>query len=236
MIGTILFDLDGTLLQVQMRHFVPRYLQGLSRHFDDLCSREDFCAQVLDVFRTVLRRTDGLESNESFFLDELEKRLSLPRELFARRLDAFSRDGIEDLSALVRPVPLARRALQQALDMGLQVVIATNPVFPRCLIDARLRWAGLEGLGFTYVSSYENSRCCKPNALYYQDILDALCVEPGSCLMVGNDSQHDLSASELGMNTFLLDTWLIRRSGPEYRWTWRGGFREFIALMPNLRN
>jgi phosphoglycolate phosphatase-like HAD superfamily hydrolase len=31
----VLFDLDGTLLQVEMREFIPAYIEGLAKHFPD---------------------------------------------------------------------------------------------------------------------------------------------------------------------------------------------------------
>ena len=42
------------------------------------------------------------------------------------------------------------------------------------------------------------------------------------CLMVGNDSRHDLAARDVGIPTFLVDTWLIDRCQGDFTADLRG--------------
>jgi len=51
--------------------------------------------------------------------------------------------------------------------------------------------------------------------------------------MVGNDTEHDLSASHLGMTTFLVDTWLIDRR-PEFVPDFRGSHLDLFRFLGRL--
>lgn len=57
---------------------------------------------------------------------------------------------------------------------------------------------------FEFYTTYENSRYCKPNPAYFQEILTHANVHPEECLMVGNDTAEDLAAATLGIQAFLL--------------------------------
>ncbi len=59
--------------------------------------------------------------------------------------------------------PEAREVVQKLFDLGLRVVIATNPIFPKDIMYERLRWAEVEDLPFDLVTSYEDSHYAKPN-------------------------------------------------------------------------
>ena len=65
-----------------------------------------------------------------------------------------------------------------------------------------MQWAGIDNFSWDLVTTYENSRACKPNPLYFRQIIEEIKVSPEECLMVGNDVQEDLVASTLGMKTF----------------------------------
>ena len=108
-------------------------------------------------------------------------------------------------------------------------MLATNPLFPAVATQSRVRWAGLEPEDFAWITTYENSRYCKPNPDYYREILDKLNLKPGECLMVGNDVQEDGAAAKLGMPVFLLTDCLIQRGGnADPSWP-QGSFPELLA-------
>jgi FMN phosphatase YigB (HAD superfamily) len=81
-------------------------------------------------------------------------------------------------------------------------VLATNPIFPEAAIRERMRWAGVDGHAFAYVTTYETSTACKPHLQYFREIAQTLDVDPQRCLFVGDDASLDLPARHTGMNTF----------------------------------
>jgi FMN phosphatase YigB (HAD superfamily) len=116
----------------------------------------------------------------------------------------------------------------------LNVVIATNPVFPMRVVESRLARAGLAGFDFQLITSSENCRRCKPNPDYFNDILTQLKLPAEACLMVGNDSEHDLAARKVGIPTFLVDTWLIDRCDGDFTTDLRGDHSALLDFIMTI--
>lgn len=76
-----------------------------------------------------------------------------------------------------------------------KVILATNLIFPPNGVATRLSWLGLKPADFDFVTSYENSRFCKPNPHYYQEILLSQGLQAENCLMIGNDVDEDVIAA-----------------------------------------
>lgn len=231
------FDLDGTLLQVEMRKFIPAYTRSLAEWFIDVADPKIFTGVLLDATLALLRRQDGLQTNEDFFLDILSERLGIAAEFFNDRLRRYCDQDLWRLAELVRPHPLARGILDHCRDAGLRVALATNPVFPLAVVEARLRWGGLLDYPFEVITSYENSRFCKPHPGYFTDIFEQMGLRPEQCLMIGNDTEHDLAARQTGMATFLIDTWLVDRRKGVFATDYRGELDDLYRFVgvPNNR-
>ncbi len=210
-IKTVLFDLDGTLLDVDMHQFVPAYLDGLAESIDPKLDRKTFVETMISRTMERLASDDGSQTNEDFYRKALLSDLGITSAQFSAGLQRFYRDHLSQLEPLVTSFPLARKLIECCQTLGFDVVIATNPVFPRPVVDARLQWAGVGDFDYRWITSYENSCYCKPNPHYFTAIFDELGCDPQSVLMVGNDTEHDLSASQLGVTTFLVETWMIDR-------------------------
>ncbi|MEZ4484441.1 MAG: HAD family hydrolase [Syntrophotaleaceae bacterium] len=230
-IQAILFDLDGTLLNIEMDAYVSGYVRELARHFSDLASHCRFADTVVAAAFDLLKAEDGGQTMEDLFLSLLEERLGIDARLFRQRLQEFCADGLARLAPLVRPFPMARRILQHCFDNGLQVIIATNPVFPRPVVEARLKWGQLDDFPFDLITSYENCRFCKPHRQYFFDILDSLDLQPRQTIMVGNDTEYDLPAQQAGLKTFLLDTCLLDRHNRSDHADFRGSHRDLLELV-----
>ncbi|MEA3465861.1 MAG: HAD family hydrolase [Thermodesulfobacteriota bacterium] len=232
-ITTVLFDLDGTLLNVDMYRFIPAYLKRLAESIDPAIDQQQFIDTMIERTMELLGSDDGSQTNEAFFLSVVQQDFHLAPEQFLSGIRRFCREHLTELQPLVNPFPLARQLMQRCQEQGLEVVIATNPVFPRPVVDARLEWAGIGDFDYQLVTSIENSRFCKPNPKYFSDILDKIGVLAGHCLMVGNDTEHDLSASTLGITTFLVDTWLIDR-GSRFVADYRGSHLDLFRFLGQL--
>ena len=137
-------------------------------------------------------------------------------EQYRECLEQFLREDLEELRPLVAGHALSSRLINAARARGWQVILATNPIFPRAVVDARVRWGELDGDKFHHVTAYETEHFCKPNPEFFRENLDLIQVEAERCLMVGNDTLHDLSASQVGMQTCLLTPWCIRRPGAAF--------------------
>jgi FMN phosphatase YigB (HAD superfamily) len=229
-IDTVLFDLDGTLVEVDMQRFVPAYLRRLTEQLSDLCGP----LQVAEVMRRavteMLHCSSGQTTMEEVFLNRLTTACGISAAQYRMRLERFVHEDLPELQPLVKGHPLARELLETCIDNGWRAVLATNPIFPRHVVDARVAWGGLEQIPFTAVTAYETARYCKPHPGYFHDLMNALDVPAAACLMVGNDTEHDLSAGKVGLQTCLLSTWRIDRVGGAYSADWEGYHDELLAL------
>ncbi len=230
-IEAILFDLDGTLLNIEMDAYVSGYVRGLAWHFRDLANRCRFADTVVTSAFDLLNADQGEQTMEELFLALLEERLGIDGALFRDRLSQYCDNGLERLAPLVRPFPWARRILQECFDNGLRVIIATNPVFPLPVVEARLKWGQLDDFPFELITSYENSRFCKPHRQYFIDILHSQGLDPQRTIMVGNDTEYDLPAQRAGLATFLLDTCLIDRYNRSANADFCGNHQHLLELI-----
>lgn len=230
-IRAVLFDLDGTLLQVEMGEFIPRYVDGLATRFADLISPRKFRKLFLGGIRELILGQPNGATNEERLLAALEKGLPISVLEFRQRLEQFREQGTDALADLVSAIPAAGAAVEHCRSQGHKLVLATNPVFPRFMIDARQRWSGLGGTHFDHVTSYENSRYCKPSLDYFTEVAEQIGVPVNQCLMIGNDSSHDLAAMGAGMATYLVDTYLVERPGRSWPSDFRGNHDELLEFL-----
>lgn len=150
-------------------------------------------------------RNDGSMTNVDAFTYNFISGSKLGYEECFNLLHKFYAESFRQLGKIVHVVPYGRKLLERVLQEGLQVVIATNPIFPELATQIRLEWANIGDLDITMSTHAENMSYCKPRPEYYQSILDYIKQKPEDCVMAGNDPVSDMAASVLGIKTFLVD-------------------------------
>ena len=201
----VLFDLDGTLLDLDLSDFLRRYYTALENVAGPLFgqSREQasFVTSLNAAVGSMMTPHPG-RTNQAVFFDDLRARTGVDLEAHWPVFEDFYTDVFPGLIGGAGPAKGARRAVTTALDLGLRVAIATNPIFPRVAVDHRLAWAGVGDLPVHVVTTYEQMESCKPDPGYYRQTAGLLEVAPTACLMVGDDRTLDMPASDVGMATF----------------------------------
>ncbi len=234
----IFFDLDGTLLGLDMEVFLPAYFQHIGKWVSTRgMDPGPFLDHLVASTEAMLQSEDPERKNKDVFLEHFLPSLpGLDQEGTVDLFDRFYEEAFPDLRSLSSPIPEAIEVVRALRGAGCRLVLATNPVFPRRAIDHRLRWAGLDLEDFEHITSYENSFHCKPRLQYYRDLLDLSGVSPGSALMVGNDPWEDMIAGELGMDTFLVDGYVVVR--PEevaFPPTYQGSLSDVVSVAVGSR-
>ena len=227
MIDTVLFDLDGTLLPMDQDEFVNAYMELLAKKMAPQGYDPKHLVAAGWAGTKAMVENDGQKTNEEVFWEDFchifgpDARKDEP--LFAE----FYAADFAQARTVCRLAPEAAETIALLKEKGVKPVLATNPLFPAIATRQRIRWAGLEPEDFQFVTTYENSRFCKPNPEYYRDLLDKLGKDPESCLMVGNDVDEDMiPARAVGMEVFLLTDCLLNRSGADISSYPQGGFAE----------
>jgi FMN phosphatase YigB (HAD superfamily) len=129
--------------------------------------------------------------------------------------DAFYTNEFDSVKSILTPQDTSKRLVRAMAAKGFTVVLATNPLFPLCGVETRLRWIGLELTDFAWVTHYANSTYCKPNLGYYREVLGKIGKEPERCLMAGNNPAEDMCIRDLGADTFLVTDCLENEAGTD---------------------
>jgi FMN phosphatase YigB (HAD superfamily) len=199
----VLFDLDGTLLDVDVREFLSRYFHAL----DEAVSPR---FPGIDLVRSVLASTDVMQrphpgaTNREVFYRDFRDRTGIDLEEHWPVFESFYREVFPSLGAGYAPVPGARVAIAAARALGWRVAVATQPIFPLVAIEHRLAWAGLGDVAFDAITTYEVMEACKPQAAFFAQVCGMIGCAPRDCVMVGDDAQADMPASAIGIRTFFV--------------------------------
>lgn len=230
-IKNVLFDLDGTLLPMDMEEFTNGYFAMLTQK---LAPRGYDPKKLVDAIWAgtgAMVKNDGSRTNEAAFWakfaqifgEESLKDMPLFEEFYGKEFQQARKFcGYNQWAA---------KAVRAIRDSGRRVVLATNPIFPSAATESRLRWVGLEPSDFELCTTYEDCRYCKPNVNYYRDLLDRLDMRAEDCLMVGNDMTEDAAAAELGMQVFFIPDCLINKEGKDLNAWPHGSFEDLIRFV-----
>jgi HAD superfamily hydrolase (TIGR01549 family) len=203
MLRAVLIDLDDTLLDTNMERFLPLYFKALGRRMSQFVAPDELVRMLLASTRVMMNNYDPTITNQQALDADFFPRLGYPEALVRSVIQTFYEEDFPALKRYTRPRSQARPLVQALFDRGYDVVIATNPLFPRRAIEYRLDWAGILDFPFKLVTSYENSHFCKPNPRYYQEILDELDCRPEEAIMIGDDLENDIEpAGQLGLRTY----------------------------------
>jgi len=200
----LLFDLDGTLLDVRMPLFLESYFPLLAGRFGAGDNLPRFRKALFGSVRMMMNNRDGSRTLSRIFLESFSPKVGMSQEEVIRVFREFHREGIDSLRPLTRAVRQAKPLLDRALELGYDIALATNPVFFREAIDVRLRWAGLKDVPFPFVSSAENMHFCKPHPEYFTEVLKGIGREPAECMMIGDNPHMDMPAGEAGLATWFV--------------------------------
>lgn len=205
MIQAVLFDLDDTLLGNHLDTFLPSYFALLGRYAESIMPRDQFIQELLTCTEITVRNTDPTRTNYEVFWHTFTQRTGLDATTTEQFFDHFYRTEFPQLEQVSQRRPAAQALVDYCLQNGLQVVVATNPLFPTAAIHERLRWAGFSATEtpFALVTTMDNMHTTKPHRQYYEEIGRKIGVAPANCLMVGDSWENDMKpAKAVGMKVY----------------------------------
>lgn len=236
MIRAVLFDLDDTLLSLNLTAFVARYAKGASELLAE-ASRQPTARVFAAYVRAFLavEQNDGSRAltNEQLFNEAFLAGCGVPLDdpAVADLIAYFEHDMLPDYrEGIVRACPRegARAAVDQVWDLGLACALATNPTFSLTCDKVRMAWAGVWEDDFARISTWSNSTRVKPHAAYYQEFVEPMGLRLEECLMVGNDSKRDFARPACGLRTAY-----VGHAHPQ-KAVWSGTLAEFAVALPRI--
>lgn len=202
----ILFDLDGTLLPM------PSQEEFVKIYFGELVKKRNYDPKRL--IDTVWKGTkamvlnDGSKTNEEVFWEVFTNDLKDLIDDFDDLKEAYNdfyANEFNKAKVATYANENAKKLIEHLKTKGIEIILATNPIFPLCAVGTRLAWIDLSLEDFDFVTTYENMSACKPNPRYYQDILKRSGLKEDEVIMVGNDVNEDIvPTAKIGIESLLI--------------------------------
>lgn len=228
---TILFDLDGTLLPMDIEIFTAAYFKGLVTKLAPYGYEPQSLIQAVWGGTKAMALNNGTATNKDVFWKYISDTLGAQVFEHEAVFDEFYLKEFKLVKQVCGFNPLASSLIKKLKANGYRVALATNPIFPQTATYERIQWTGLSPEDFELITTYENSSHCKPNPAYYMDVANTLGVSPTDCLMIGNDVTEDMIAKETGMSVFLLTDCLINKENKDISVFERGGFENLAQYL-----
>ena len=230
----VLFDLDGTLLNIDIEKFIQAYIHKLAGRFDQYLDKDEFIQHLFGATAQMVENVDSSKKNEVVFYEDFCFRTGLALKEIKPIIDDFYNNDFPLLSCWGKEHPPANIVVELAKDKELKLVLATNPIFPTTAVLQRLSWSGIAVDNFDLITSMENMHFCKPNKEYYLEIASKIDCLPEDCLMAGNDTYEDLNAAKAGMETFLVEDFILKRGDEIPACNYRGKMDDLLKFIDSL--
>lgn len=202
---TLFVDLDDTLLGNPMEVFIPAYLRALGNHLAEEVDPELMVASMLEATQIMFQNHKPDQTLKETFDSHFYKAINIPQTSLQTQINQFYETVFPSLKKHTQYLPEAQKFIDNALELGYRVGIATNPLFPKTAILQRLEWAGISDhhSHFVLIPSYETFHFAKPDPAFFAEFLTRIGWPIGPIIMVGNDPDHDINGSSLmGISSF----------------------------------
>lgn len=233
MLKAVLFDMDGTLVDINLGAFIAVYARDLARLFATVARRNPLSALatvsgVIYDLNNGTRDAGDHRTNWEYYCDIVEACFGVPLgdPIIAEAFSYYDREVLprkNDAVIAARPRAGALEALEMLADRGIRTALFTNPSFTRECIACRMGWGGIADAPFELVTTMENCTRVKPDPAYYLQGLARLGLSPDEVLMVGNDPKRDFPTPDCGIQTAFVGR------GKPVRATWCGSMADFAA-------
>lgn len=232
--NTIMFDLDGTLLPLEMDAFESEYFKRLCIKLKDMFSPDILYKCIWDGTREMVLNTDPAKTNKEIFMKKFCDITKTDKDIMYNLFMDFYRNEFDSMKTLYKPSAYIKDSINILKEKGYKLIVATNPIFPMEAIIERINWAGLNEDDFMYITSFEHMHFCKPQIHYYKEIMNILDLNPVDCLMVGNDVEEDLVSSKIGIKTYLIVDHMLNKKKLKVESDYKGTYKEFYQFVCSL--
>ena len=209
MIKTVLFDLDGTLLPMDYEKFMKMYFKGLVKKASIRNYEPNKLIDSVWKGTYAMVKNDGSKLNEEVFWDVFKniygEEALKDKELF----DSYYYNEFKECKECCGFEEKVKEIIDFLKSKGVQLILATNPLFPLHAQEERLSWTGASKEDFSYITSYSNSSFCKPNPSYFKEIINKFDLDPSTTLMVGNDLIEDTACLKEGIDIYIVGNSLL---------------------------
>ena len=229
----ILFDLDGTLLPMDVEEFTQKYFGYIVQTMNNNNRDGKAILKAIGYGVDTIIKNDGTLKNDVLFWNTFEKVCGISREEIESEFTVFYENVFDKISSGIQS-PKMIQSVSILKEKGYKLYLTTNPLFPRIATEKRVKWAGLNIEDFELITTFENSSFCKPNINYYKEVLESQNLDVNECMMVGNDVKEDGVVETLGIPVYLVNDYLLNKYNLDINTKWLGTSEDFLVFVNNL--
>lgn len=229
----VFIDLDGTLLAGRPFFFPFAVIRALLRSFWSRLGWQAIpvCARM--IFAQIQNKENLPLTNYERAIQAGAAASGLNRAEIEELLWNFYDREFPKCRPLTRPVRGAAAAIEALWNNGIPLALVTNPIWPRSVIEERLRWAGIDPGRFLWISHSGEMSHAKPSVEFYRECLRRSDCRAHQVMMIGDSERKDGPARELGICTIILGS---RANWPRVAreiMRWAQGLRAGRAITPS---
>ena len=207
MLKAVFFDLDGTLLYMDEPKFLEIYFKAMGRWITENGLDAERLIEGTKVGTRAMFKNDGKATNEEVFFKSFEGYLGEVTERDIEVLDSYYDSAFEETFAACKPNPYSKDIVKACHEMGLKVILSTNPLFPRVATLKRMALSELYESDFDLVTAYENSSFCKPNPRYFHEIMEKFNLKADEVIVFGNNTYDDGECALMaGLQCYIIES------------------------------
>ena len=229
----VLFDLDGTILPMDVEEFTQKYIGGIIQTMNNNKRNGKEIAKAVFAGVSAMIKSDGTLTNEELFWNVFKQITNISKEDIEDEFMFFYENMFDDIDSGIRNENMVE-AVSLLKQKGYKLYLTTNPLFPAIATYKRVKWAGLNTDDFELITTFENSHFCKPNIQYYQEVINKCHLDIHECLMVGNDVLEDGIIETIGVPVYIVNDYLINKENKEIKTKYQGSSVEFLEFVRNL--
>lgn len=230
----VFFDLDGTLLPMDVGPFLQRYFDTLAK------SAVQWGFEPREFSDAVRIAVSGMAShaphvlNSAAFWVKFDQLLGGIGQRERDFFDDFYTNAFGTIGEGVVANPAAAHAVNTLREKGYPLYLTTMPMFPREGVEWRLRWSQVDPGAFSRITCYDNSTATKPSLEFFRENLAIAGVPAENVLMVGNNTNEDLACLDAGMDAYLVTDHLLNPNDFDIETVKHGSLQEFAAFADGL--
>ena len=229
----VLFDLDGTLLPMDVDVFTKKYIGSIVEFMYKHNRDGQLIAKAVYAGVVAMGTNTGTMTNEDAFWNAFKKESGIEKKDIEDDFMEYYETVFDSVDAGVQSENMIE-SIKVLKEKGYKLYLATNPLFPSIATQKRIKWAGLNIEDFEIVTTYEDSHYCKPNTAYYQEVIDRCKLDIKECMMVGNDVKEDGIVETMGIPVYLVNDYLLNKYNLDINVSHYGSSSDFLAFVKQL--